>query len=125
GLMLAGMSTATHATEWIHCGDAGDKVSLGVLLGGDNFTNPMATTLRIGEEWWTSDPIYAPDAKALLLGDYFFDWKEFNVTVTDEDASAVLAEMRVVVLESDNDIAKGGVLHAPGHGVWPVACEGP
>lgn len=121
--MLFGMNAA-NATEWIHCSDATDHAQIGVLLGGDDFTNPITTNMRVGEQWWSTDLATDPSASPLLLGDYSFDWKDLHLTVTDE-ANVMLAEMRVVILESVDDIAKGGVLHVPGHGVWPVACVGP
>lgn len=120
--MLCGTGAA-NATEWMHCGDAGDEVQLGFLLGGLDFTQVSGLTLRIGTEQWTDSPAYGP-GKPLALGDYFFDWKILNATV-DENHETVLAELRVVLIESENDIAKGGVMHVPGKGVFVVACDGP
>lgn len=124
GLMLAGMSTATYATEWMHCSDPTDEVQVGFLLGGLDFTQVSGTTLRVGEQAWSDSPAYGP-GQPLRLGDYFFDWKLLYATVTDENAETVLAKLHVVLAESDGDDAKGGVLTMPGKGVWAVECEGP
>lgn len=124
GVMLAGMSTASCATEWMYCSDPTDEVQVGFLLGGLDFTQVSGTTLRIGEQWWSNRP-EVEGGQPLALGDYFFDWKMLNATVVDENHETVLAELRVVVLERDNDIVKGGVMSVPGKGLYVVGCEGP
>ena len=75
--------------------------------------------LALAWEIWerTGDP--------LALGDYFFDWKMLNATVVDENHETVLAQLRVVVMETEDDIVKGGVMSVPGKGLYVVGCEGP
>ena len=123
-LILCTMSTGGYATEWMDCGDPKDEVNLSLLLGGLDFTQISGTTLRVGEEQWSDNPAFGP-GQPLRLGDYYFDWKMLYATVVDENAENVLAEIRVVVLESDNDIVKGGVMSVPGKGLYVIACEGP
>ena len=123
--MLLGMSTTTYATEWMDCSDPTDHVQMGVLLGGIDFAEQSRTHLRVGEEWWSTDPTVEPGAKPINVVDYFFDWKEFSISVADVDYMAILAEMRLLITTSDDGDAKGGVLSIPGKGVWAVTCEGP
>ena len=124
-IMMLGMTSATYATEWMDCSDAKDHVQLGVLLGGLDFAEASRVHMKVGEEWWSTDPGVEPGAKKMQVADYFFDWKELSITVSDEEANVILGEMRILVAESESDIAKGGVLSIPGKGVWAVACEGP
>lgn len=123
-IMMLGMSTATYATEWMDCSDPAGEVQLGFLLGGLDFTQVSGTHLRVGEQWWTDRPEVEP-GQPLALGDFFFDWKMLHASVVDENHETILAQLRVVLAESDGDDAKGGVLTLPGKGVWAVECEGP
>ena len=124
-IMMLGMTSAAYATEWMDCSDATDHVQLGVLLGGLDFAEASRVHMKVGEEWWSTDPTVEPGSHLLSIADYFFDWKELHITVTDADANVILGEMHILVAESESDIAKGGVLSIPGKGVWAVACDGP
>lgn len=122
--MIAAMSTPTLATEWIDCSDATNQVTIGVLLGGLDFTQMSRAHLFVGEETWSTDVSIEPGTP-ILIGDAYFDWKQLLVKLTDDNAETVLAELRVYVIDNDKGDAKGGVLSVPGRGAWAVECVGP
>lgn len=123
--VLIGMTSATYATEWMDCTDPTDHVQLGVLLGGIDFAEQSRAHMRVGEAWWSTDPSVEPGSTQMLVADYFFDWKEFSITVVDKDHDNIIGEMRLLITTTDDGSAKGGVLSIPGKGVWAVTCEGP
>ena len=123
-VMMLSMTATAQATEWMYCSDPTDEVQVGFLLGGLDFTQVSGTTLRIGEQWWSDRP-EVEKGQPLALSDYFFDWKMLNATVVDENHETVLAQLRVVVMETEDDIVKGGVMSVPGKGLYVVGCEGP
>lgn len=123
-VMMLSMTATAQATEWMYCSDPTNEVQVGFLLGGLDFTQVSGTTLRIGEQWWSDRP-EVEKGQPLALGDYFFDWKMLNATVVDENHETVLAQLRVVVMETEDDIVKGGVMSVPGKGLYVVGCEGP
>lgn len=124
-LMFAAMNTSALATEWMECGDAANEVQFGILLGGLDFSQISRAHMRVGEEWWSTDPSIEPGAKPLAVADYFFYWKLLNVTAADENHETVLAQLQVIIASDESSDAKGGVLTVPGKGNWAVACEGP
>ena len=123
-VMMLAMTATARATEWMYCSDPTDEVQVGFLLGGLDFTQVSGTTLRIGEQWWSDSP-EVEKGQPLALGDYFFDWKVLNATVVDENHETVLAQLRLVVMETEDDIVKGGVMSVPGKGLYVIGCEGP
>jgi len=123
--MMLGMTFAAQATEWMDCSDPTDHVQMGVLLGGIDFSEQSRAHMRVGEEWWSTDPTVEPGSTQMQVADYFFDWKELSITVVDAEYMGVIGEMRLLIVSTDDGDAKGGVLSIPGKGVWAVTCEGP
>lgn len=124
-VMMLAMTSATYATEWMDCSDPTNHVQMGVLLGGIDFAEQSRAHMRVGEEWWSTDPNAEPGAKQMQVADYFFDWKQFSISVVDQEYMGIIGEMRLLVASSEDGDAKGGVLSIPGKGVWAVTCEGP
>lgn len=119
------MSAPAMATEWIDCSDANGEVQLGVLAGGLDFAQFSRAHLKIGDDWWSTDPSLEPGSKALAIAESYFDWKLLSVSVADENLETILAEIQVIIASNDAGEAKGGVMLVPGKGAWVVSCDGP
>ncbi|MBL8599640.1 MAG: hypothetical protein JNL14_18040 [Devosia sp.] len=118
------LATPALATEWVYCGDAADEASVGLLLGGVEFVNISAVTLRAGTAEWASAEVYGPGAPIAVAQTYMGD-DQLVVDLTDDNYNDVLAQLRVYTSEEGEDYVQGGVLRVPGHGAWVVTCEGP
>jgi hypothetical protein len=112
------------ATEWIHCGDAEETVSIGVLAGFFDFLNISAATLRVGTDEWSSSPTYGP-GEPVGMAQGFDDGGQLLIDLSDGDNNEILAELRVFKAEEGTEYVQAGVLRVPGRGVWIVSCEGP
>jgi hypothetical protein len=118
------LTTPAFATEWVYCGDAGDEVSVGVLLGGVEFVNISGITLTANGKEWSSSPAYGP-GEPIAIAQTFMDDDQIIVDFADEAQSGILAELRVYMSEEGEDYVQGGVLRVAGQGAWVVTCEGP
>jgi hypothetical protein len=123
-ITIAAMSTPSLATEWIDCSDANEEVQLGVLAGGLDFAQFSRAHLRIGNEWWSTDPSIEP-GKPMAIAESYFDWKLMSVSVADDNHETILAQLHVILASNDEGEAKGGVMLIPGKGAWAVSCDGP
>ena len=121
---LALMAAPASATEWIYCGTDDGSVSVGVLAGAFEFLNISAATMSIGDESWASSEVYGPGA-TILVGQAYQSDNQIIIDISDDNAEAVLGELRVYTAEEGTDYVQGGVFRAPGRGVWVVSCEGP
>lgn len=52
----------------------------------------------------------------MQVADYFFNWKEFSITVVDEEYMGVIGEMRLLIVSTDDGDAKGRRSVHPGQG---------
>ena len=120
-LMLA---TPAFATEWVYCGDAAEEASVGLLLGGVEFSSIVAITLEAGDAQWSSAEVYGPGAPIAAALAYIGD-DQIIVDFSDEESLETIAELRVYIAEDGEDYVQGGTLRVPGHGAWVVSCEGP
>lgn len=112
------------ATEWVYCGDPGDEASVGMLLGGPEFTSIVAITLRAGEAEWASAEVYGP-GKPIAAALAHVGADQIIVDFTGEENLETIAELRVYIAGEGEDYVQGGVLRVAGHGAWVVSCEGP
>ncbi|RYE08707.1 MAG: hypothetical protein EOP22_12360 [Hyphomicrobiales bacterium] len=111
------------ATEWIHCSDAADQASVGLLLGGEDFTDILAITLSAGEAAWSSAEVYGPGEDVSVAQ---ADLGDDRVMVDLADVNdRVIAGLRVSIAEEGDDYVKGGTLRIAGQGAWVVECVGP
>ena len=118
------LTTPALATEWIHCSNADDTVSVGVLVGSFEFVNISGTTMHVGIKEWSSAEVYGPGAPIHPSQAYIGD-DQIVIDFANEDYSETLAELRVYLAEEGEDYVQGGVLRVPGHGAWVVSCDGP
>ena len=118
------LTTPAFPTEWVHCGDAGDEVSVGVLLGGVEFVNISGITLTANGKEWSSSPAYGP-GEPIAIAQTFMGDDQIIVDFADEEHSETLAELRVYMAEEGEDYVQGGTLRVAGQGAWVVSCEGP
>lgn len=118
------LTTPALSTEWIYCGDADDSVSVGVLVGSFQFINITASTMRVGNDNWSSAEVYGP-GKPIATAQAYFGDDQLVIDFTDDDYNETLAELRVYIADEGEDYVQGGVLRVPGRGAWVVSCEGP
>lgn len=118
------LTTPAFSTEWVYCGDAGDEVSVGVLLGGVEFVNISGITLTVNGKEWSSSPAYGP-GEPIAIAQTFMGDDQIIVDFADEEYSETLAELRVYMAEEGEDYVQGGTLRVAGQGAWVVSCEGP
>jgi hypothetical protein len=112
------------ATEWVYCGDAGGEATVGVLLGGVEFTSIVGITLTAGDAEWASAEVYGPGKPIAAALAYIGD-DQIIVDFSDEESLETIAELRVYIAEEGEDYVQGGILRVPGHGASVVSCEGP
>jgi hypothetical protein len=118
------LATPTHATEWIFCDNADDTASVGVLVGGFDFVNIIATQMHIGDEDWSSSEAYG-EGKPIVPSQAFIGDDQIIIDFTDGDYNETIAQLRVYLAAEGDDYVQGGVLRVPGRGAWVVTCEGP
>lgn len=117
------LTAPAFATEWIHCSDAADQASVGLLLGGETYTDILAITLVAGEAAWSSAEIYGPGEDISVA---MSDLADDRVVVDLADfKDRVIAGLRVSIAEEGDDYVKGGTLRIAGQGAWVVECVGP
>jgi hypothetical protein len=121
---VCAMAVPAAATEWITCGDPAGHVQIGLLAShGGPFTYQRGT-LRVGDENWSTWPDVEPGISIMGLESYADD-NQLYVKFADDQATAIIADLRVFIVTEGDDTVKGGVLDVPGKGAWVVACEGP
>jgi hypothetical protein len=118
------MTTPALSTEWIYCDNADDTVSVGVLVGSFEFVNILGTTMRVGDENWSSAEAYGPGTP-IATAQAFIGDNQIVIDFADADYVETLAELRVYTADEGEDYVQGGVLRVPGRGAWVVSCEGP
>lgn len=122
GLALCASVTATHATEWMYCGDTEAVVEVGFLLGSVDAFMPAAITMRHQTMHWTSGEAYGEGAP-VTMGQGFSDARTLQVDLFDEGLSERIAELRLSRAEEGDTVVLAGTLRIQGQGVWAVACD--
>ena len=123
--VLCTMAAPAAATEWIYCSDATGQVEIGMLANFGLFSFSRGT-LRVGSDFWSTQPDAEQEpAKSMSGLESYADDHQLYVKFSDDQMSAVLADLRVVIVTEADVTAQGGVLDVPGKGVWVVSCEGP
>lgn len=122
GLVVFGSVAASHATEWMYCGDTEAVVEVGFLLGSVDAFMPAAITMRHKTMHWTSGKAYGEGAP-ITMGQGFADARTLQVDLFDENLSERVAELRLSRAEEGDMVVLAGTLRIPGQGVWAVACD--
>lgn len=122
GLVVFGSVAASHATEWMYCGDTEAVVEVGFLLGSVDAFMPAAITMRHKTMHWTSGEAYGEGAP-ITMGQGFADARTLQVDLFDENLSERVAELRLSRAEEGDMVVLAGTLRIPGQGVWAVACD--
>ncbi|WP_316360113.1 hypothetical protein [Devosia sp.] len=122
GLVVFGSVAASHATEWMYCGDTEAVVEVGFLLGSIDAFLPAAITMRHKTMHWTSGEAYGEGAP-ITMGQGFADARTLQVDLFDENLIERVAELRLSRAEEGDMVVLAGTLRIPGQGVWAVACD--
>ncbi|WP_373503511.1 hypothetical protein [Aestuariivirga sp.] len=128
-VLVSGMALPAHATEWMDCGDGDDKVTFRVLLGMMPVISINSIEIEAAGQKWSNTG--TAGAIPVMVGQAFETADQVWIDVTDDNINRVVASLRVFkgfedkAAEGMNADAKGGILHLPGIGVWPVSCSGP
>lgn len=122
GLAFCASAAASHATEWVYCGDTEAVVDVGFLLGSVDAFMPSAITMRHKTMHWTSGEAYG-EGTPITMGQGFSDAQTLQVDLFDEGLSERIAELRLSRAEEGDIVVLAGTLRIPGQGVWAVACD--
>ncbi len=111
------------ATENITCSSPDKKASLSFLVGTTPGLSPLALTMEANGKQWATKP--EEGAAAILIAQAFSDDEGMKIDVTDDNAEAIIAKLRVSLAhDKGNEPVFAGTLLIVGSGAWPVICEG-
>ncbi len=114
-------ATPAQATEWLVCSD-GDKASISVLLGHMEVIAVAEIMIEVGPKKWSTK---VEGGTLITKGQAFETEDQMWIDVTDANANAILAELRVFKATESDQYVSGGTLRMAGEGVWAVTCTGP
>lgn len=128
GALFISMVLPVQATEWMDC-SGGEKVDIRVLLGAMDVIAVDTVEIEVnGKKWSTRG---GDGVTPITKGQAFETPDQIWIDVTDENVNLIVAKLRVFKAFEDGSEsgepsdAKGGTLHMPGIGAWPVSCSGP
>lgn len=119
---FCGLAVPALATEWVHCSDATGAASFDYLVGTLDVLSIAGLTITAGEQVWASDTAYGP-GDPVQVGQAFEDAETIRIDALDENLAVRVAELRLFKASEGDEVAYGGTLRIPGHGVWAVSCS--
>lgn len=128
GAMLVGLVLPAQATEWVDC-SGGENINFRVLLGSMDVIAIDTIEIEVNGKTWSTRG--GEGATLITKGQAFETADQMWIDVTDENVNAIIAKLRIFKAFEDGAEgvepldAKGGTLHMPGIGAWPVSCSGP
>lgn len=117
---MAGTQTA-QATSWLTCSNADAPLELRLLLGGDETLGPVAATIRLNTQFFTTDVAYGAGTPLTIAQSYFGPTLT-QVDFRDDAVNHMIAQLRLVSAEDGAMFVRAGTLRVYGHGAWPVVC---
>lgn len=118
------------ATEWVNCGDGGDKASFDMLLGAMDVIAIDTIRIEANGKKWSNHP-GAGEIK-IEVGQAFETADQMWIDVLGEGMGGFVAKLRLFkaseIVEGSEEgafDATGGTLQMPGIGAWAVSCSGP
>lgn len=128
GAILAALALPAQATEWVDC-SGGETVNFRVLLGSMEVIAIDTIEIEVNGKTWSTRG--GEGVTLITRGQAFQTADQMWIDVTDENVNAIVARLRIFKAFEDGAEgvepldAKGGTLHMPGIGAWPVSCSGP
>ena len=124
GAMLLAVSGAeAFATDNITCTAPDYNTSFSFLVGTTPGLKPLALSMEAKGKKWSTDS--QAGATSILVSQSFSDDEGMKIDVTDGNAEAIIAKLRVSYAHEDGtDGIFSGTLHIVGVGAWPVTCLG-
>lgn len=120
--LLAGLSSPAFATEWVSCVDPSGAASFDYLVGSGYVPAISSITISVGEKVWASDVANGPGDPVELGQSFQGNGMVFVDAVND---GALIAQLRLFVVDAPDLPVYGGTLSIPGVGAWNVSCTGP
>jgi len=123
GAMLLISAGEALATENIVCTAPNYDTSFSFLVGTTPGLKPLSLSMEAkGRKWATSAEA---GVTPILVAQSFSDEGGMKIDVTDGNAEAIIAKLRVSYAhEEGTDGIFSGTLHIVGVGAWPVTCLG-
>lgn len=122
-MLLAGSAGEAFATDNIMCTAPDYNTSFNFLVGTTPGLKPLALSMESKGKKWSTEA--EAGVTPILVAQSFSDDEGMKIDVTDGNAEAIIAKLRVSYAHEDgSEGIFSGTLHIVGVGAWPVTCLG-